>query len=61
MELNVEVNAPPSLWSLHLLGQSHIANKQNDKAIEDYKKILEQNPKDEFAKKQLDSLQRNER
>jgi tetratricopeptide (TPR) repeat protein len=59
MELNVEVNTPPSLWALHLLGQAHIANKQNDKAIDDYKKILEQNPKDQFAKKQLDSLQSN--
>lgn len=56
MELNVEVNTPPSLWAMHLLGQAHIANKENEKAIEDYKKILEQNPKDEFAKKQLDSL-----
>jgi tetratricopeptide (TPR) repeat protein len=57
MELNVEVNTPPSLWAMHLLGQAHAANKENDKAIEDYKKILEQNPKDEFAKKQLDALQ----
>lgn len=57
MELNVEVNTPPSLWALHLLGQAHIVNKEPAKAIEDYQKILEQNPKDEFAKKQLDSLQ----
>lgn len=59
MELNVEVNTPPSLWALHLLGQAHVANKENDKAIADYKRILEQNAKDEFAKKQLDSLQGN--
>ena len=57
MELNVEVNTPPSLWALHLLGQAHVANKEPAKAMDDYRKILEQNPKDEFAKKQLDSLQ----
>ena len=59
MELNVEVNTPPSLWAMHLLGQAHIANKENDKAVEDYKKILERNPNDDFAKKQLDWLQQN--
>jgi len=59
MELNVEVNTPPSLWALHLSAQAHIANHQNEKAIEDYRKILEQNPKDEFAKKQLNLLQGN--
>jgi tetratricopeptide (TPR) repeat protein len=59
MELNVEVNTPPSLWALHLSGQAHIANHENEKAIEDYKKILEENPKDEFAKKQLNFLQGN--
>ena len=57
IELNVEVNTPPSLWALHLLGMAHVANKENKKAIADYKKILEQNPQDQFAKKQLDTLQ----
>lgn len=57
MEMSVEVNTPPSLWALHLLGQAHVANKENEKAIADYQKILLQNPKDDWAKKQLDSLQ----
>ena len=57
MEMSVEVNTPPSLWALHLLGQAHVANKENEKAIADYQKILQQNPKDDWAKKQLDSLQ----
>lgn len=57
MELNVEVNTPPSLWALHLSGQAHIANKETEKAIADYRRILDQNPNDQFAKKQLDSLQ----
>lgn len=57
MELNVEVNTPPSAWALHLSGQAHILNKENEKAVADYKRILEANPNDQFAKKQLDRLQ----
>jgi tetratricopeptide (TPR) repeat protein len=56
MELNVEVNAPPSLWSYNLLAMSHRANKEIEKAKTDYQKILELNPQDEFAKKQLAEL-----
>ena len=56
MELNVEVNAPASLWSYNLLAMSHVANKETEKAKADYQTILERNPKDEFAKKQLEVL-----
>lgn len=56
MELNVQVNTPPSMWSRHLLAQAHMANKEMDKAKGDYQKILELNPQDAFAKKQLDQL-----
>ncbi len=56
MELNVEVNTPPSMWSLNLLAMSHKANKQTDKAKADFQKILELNPQDAFAKKQLEEL-----
>ena len=56
MELNVEVNTPPSLWSYNLLAMAHAANKEIDKARADYQKILELNPQDNFAKKQLEEL-----
>ena len=56
MELNVEVNTPPSLWSYNLLAMAHAANKETDKARADYQKILELNPQDKFAKKQLEEL-----
>jgi Flp pilus assembly protein TadD len=56
MELNVEVNTPPSGWTYSLLAMSHMANKEVDKAKADYKKILELNPRDEWAKKQLEQL-----
>jgi tetratricopeptide (TPR) repeat protein len=56
MELNVEVNTPPSGWAYNLLAMSHVANKQVEKAKADYQKILELNPQDEWAKKQLEQL-----
>jgi hypothetical protein len=56
MELNVEVNTPPSLWSYNLLAMAHAANKETEKAKADFRKILERNPQDEFAKKQLEEL-----
>jgi tetratricopeptide (TPR) repeat protein len=59
MELNVEVNIPPSLWSYNLLAMSHVANKETEKAKADYQKILGLNPQDAFAKKQLEELNRS--
>jgi len=56
MELNVEVNTPPSGWAYSLLAMSHMANKDVEKAKADYQKILELNPQDEWAKKQLAQL-----
>jgi tetratricopeptide (TPR) repeat protein len=56
MELNVEVNTPPSGWAYSLLAMSHTANKEVEKAKADYRKILERNPQDEWAKQQLDKL-----
>jgi len=56
MELNVEVNTPPSLWSYNLLAMSHAANHETDKAKADFTKILELNPQDPFAKRQLEQL-----
>lgn len=59
MELNVEVNNPPSLWSYNLLAMAHMANKETEKAKADYQKILELSPQDAFAKKQLEELNRS--
>lgn len=56
MELNVEVNTPPSLWSYNLLAMAHAANKETEKAKGDYRRILELNPQDAWAKKQLEEL-----
>jgi len=56
MELNVEVNTSPSGWAYSLLAMSHVANKEVEKAKADYRKILELNPQDEWAKKQLEQL-----
>ena len=56
MELNVEVNTPPSGWAYSLLAMSHVANKEVEKAKADYQKILELTPQDEWAKKQLEQL-----
>jgi tetratricopeptide (TPR) repeat protein len=60
MELNVEVNTPPSLWSYNLLAMAHAANKETEKAKADYRKILELNPQDTWAKKQLEELNGNQ-
>lgn len=56
MELNVEVNTPPSLWTYNLLAMAHAANKETEKAKADFRKILELDPQNAFAKKQLEQL-----
>jgi tetratricopeptide (TPR) repeat protein len=56
MELNVEVNAPPSMWTYNLLAMAHKANQETEKAKADFQKILELKPQDAFAKKQLEEL-----
>ncbi len=56
MELNFSANHPDSMWSYHMLAQTHEANGQIDKAIADYRKALELHPDDKWAKQQIDSL-----
>lgn len=58
MELNVEVNTP-SMWSYNLLAMAHAANHETEKAKADFHKILELNPDNAFAKKQLEELEAN--
>ena len=56
MELSFSANHPDSMWSYHLLAMTHQANGQIDKAITDYRKVLELHPDDTWAKQQVDSL-----
>jgi len=58
MELNVEVNAPLSSWAGSVLAMSHQANGDVDKAIADYRKLLEATPDNSWAKQQLEDLQK---
>jgi hypothetical protein len=56
MELNVEVNTSPSMWTRSLLAMAHSANKENEKAKADFQKILEIDSQNAWAKKQLEQL-----
>ena len=55
-ELNAEVNSPLTKWGYGCLAMAHQANKENQKAELDFEKILELDPKDEWASDQLKSL-----
>jgi tetratricopeptide (TPR) repeat protein len=56
MEINFDSNHPDSLWSYHMLAMAHEANGQIEKAIADYRKVLELHPDDDWAKEQVRSL-----
>ena len=56
MELNFAENHPDSIWSYHMLAMTHQANGQIDKAIADYRKVLELHPEDMWAKQQIEAL-----
>lgn len=56
MELNFSANHPDSVWSYHLLAMTHQASGQIEKAIADYRKVLELHPDDMWATQQIDSL-----
>jgi Tfp pilus assembly protein PilF len=59
MELNFAENHPDSIWSYHMLAMTHQANGQIDKAIADYRKVLELHPDDMWAKQQIEALSKN--
>jgi tetratricopeptide (TPR) repeat protein len=59
MELNFSSNHPESVWSYHMLAQTHQANGQIDQAIADYRKALELHPDDKWAQQQIDSLSKS--
>jgi tetratricopeptide (TPR) repeat protein len=56
MELNFSANHPDSVWSYHMLAMAHQANGQIDKAIADYRKVVELHPDDRWAKEQIETL-----
>lgn len=59
MDLNFAANHPDSVWSYHMLAMTHEANGQLDKAIADYRKVLELHPDDLWAKEQIETLSKN--
>jgi tetratricopeptide (TPR) repeat protein len=59
IDLNFAENHPDSVWSYHMLAMTHEANGQIDKAIADYRKVLELHPDDKWAKQQIDSLSKS--
>ena len=56
MELNFASNHPDSVWSYHMLAMPTQQNGQIDKAIADYRKVLEVHPDDDWAKQQIRAL-----
>ena len=56
MELNSEVNSPLTKWGFSCMAMAHRANKENQKAERDFEKILELDPKNEWATDQLKAL-----
>ncbi|MGH9741557.1 MAG: tetratricopeptide repeat protein, partial [Candidatus Acidiferrum sp.] len=56
MEMSFDSNHPDSVWSYHMLAMSHQANGQADKAIADFRKVLELHPDDDWAKDQITVL-----
>jgi hypothetical protein len=56
MELNAEVNAPLTRWGYSCLAMAHQANRETEKAEHDFEKLVELDPKDEWAAGQLKSL-----
>ena len=56
MEMSFDSNHPDSVWSYHVLAMAHEANGQTEKALADYRKVLELHPEDDWAKQQIASL-----
>jgi tetratricopeptide (TPR) repeat protein len=56
MEVSFDSNHPDSVWSYHMLAMTHEVNGQTEKAIADYRRVLELHPDDDWAKQQIVSL-----
>lgn len=61
MEMNVAQNPPAGInagWTNHLLAMSHQAAGDTEKAKADLQKIVAANPNDDWAKKELEKLEK---
>lgn len=56
MEMNFGANSPQSVWAFHVLAMSHQANEEPEKALADYRKVVELHPEDTWAKQQIEAL-----
>jgi len=56
MEMNFSANNPQSVWAFHVLAMSHQANEEPEKALADYRKVVELHPEDTWAKQQIEAL-----
>ena len=56
MEMSFDSNHPDSVWSYHMLAMTHEINGQTEKAVADYRRVLELHPDDDWAKQQIASL-----
>jgi hypothetical protein len=56
MEMNAELNAPISGWGSSVIAMAYMANKDFDKARVEFQKMLDRNPENSWAKKQLEEL-----
>lgn len=56
MEMNFAANNPQSVWAFHVLAMSHQANGEPEKALADFRKVVELHPDDTWAKQQIQSL-----
>jgi tetratricopeptide (TPR) repeat protein len=56
MEMNFDSNHPDSVWSYHVLAMTHEADGQTEKALANYRKVLELHPDDDWAKQQIVTL-----
>jgi tetratricopeptide (TPR) repeat protein len=56
MEMSAELNGPLSGWGSSVLALAYLANKDVDKARGQLQKILEKNPANPWARKQLEEL-----
>jgi tetratricopeptide (TPR) repeat protein len=56
MEMNAELNAPLSGWGSSVIALAYMANQDFDKAKAEFQKLLEKNPDNSWAKKQLEEL-----
>jgi hypothetical protein len=61
MEMNVEFNDQPSMWTYHLLAMAHSANRETAKAKADFQKVLALHPDDKWAKGKLEEMSKNEK